>query len=85
MTIQRLSYMGIHPINNYQNHTLLWMPTKACWQEPNIAVSWEALPVPDKYRSGSSQQFIGQSAGSPMKELEKVPKELKGFAAPKEK
>jgi hypothetical protein len=40
------------------------------------------LPVPDKYRSGCSQPFIGQSTGSPMKELEKVPKELKGFAAP---
>jgi hypothetical protein len=27
----------------------LWMPTNACWQEPYIAVSWEALPEPDKY------------------------------------
>jgi hypothetical protein len=38
--------------------------------------------VPDKYRSGWSQPYIGQSTGSPLKELEKVPKELKGFAAP---
>jgi hypothetical protein len=37
-----------------------------------------------KYRSGCSQLSIGQSTGSPMKELEKVPKELKGFAAPQE-
>jgi hypothetical protein len=36
--------------------------------------------VPDKYRGGSSQPTTGLSAGSLMKELEKVPKELKGFA-----
>jgi hypothetical protein len=40
------------------------------------------LPVPDKYRSGCSQPSIGWSTWSPMKELEKGPKELKGFAAP---
>ena len=81
MTIQRLPHLGIHPINNHQTQTLLWMPTGACWQEPDIAVSWEALPVPGKYRSGCSQPSIGRSTGSPMKELEKVPKELKGSAA----
>jgi hypothetical protein len=47
-----------------------------------IAGSWEALPVPDKYRSGYSQPSIGLSIGSPMKELEKVLRELKGFATP---
>jgi hypothetical protein len=30
MTIQRLPCLGIHPINNHQNQTLLWMPTRAC-------------------------------------------------------
>jgi hypothetical protein len=30
MTIQRLPHLGIHPINNHQNQTLLWMPTRAC-------------------------------------------------------
>jgi hypothetical protein len=25
----------------------LWMPRSACWQEPDIAVSWEVLPEPD--------------------------------------
>ena len=30
MTIQRLPHLGIHSINNHQNQTLLWMPTKAC-------------------------------------------------------
>jgi hypothetical protein len=40
--------------------------------------------MPDKYRSGFSQQSIVWSTGSSMKELGKVPKELKGFAAPYE-
>jgi hypothetical protein len=30
MTIQRLTHLGIHPIDNHQNQTLLWMPTRAC-------------------------------------------------------
>jgi hypothetical protein len=30
MTIQRLAYLGIHPINNHQTQTLLWMPISAC-------------------------------------------------------
>jgi hypothetical protein len=47
MTIQRLPHLEIHPINNHQTQTLLHMPTGACWQEPDTAVSWEALPVPD--------------------------------------
>jgi hypothetical protein len=53
----------------------LWMPARACWQEPDIAVFWKCLPVPDKYGIGCSQSSIGQSTGSPMKQLEKVPKE----------
>jgi hypothetical protein len=44
-------------------------------------VSCEAMPVPGKYRSGCSQSSIGWNTGTPMKELEKVPKELKGSAA----
>jgi hypothetical protein len=58
------------------------MPTSGCWQEPDIAVSCEALPVSDKYRSGYSQPTIGLITGPPMKELEKGSKTLKGFAAP---
>jgi hypothetical protein len=60
----------------------LWMRTSAYWQNPGIAVSREAPPVPDKYRGGSSQPIIGLSTGSPMRELEKGPKEMKGLAAP---
>jgi hypothetical protein len=36
--------------------------------------------VPGKYRSGYSWSSIGWTTGTPMKELEKVPKELKGSA-----
>jgi hypothetical protein len=53
MTIQRLPCLGIHPIYNHQNQTLLWMPTSNYWQKPVIAVSEEAPPMPDKYRDGS--------------------------------
>jgi hypothetical protein len=42
----------------------------------------KTLPVPDKYRSGCSQPSTGWSTRSLMKELEKVPKELKGLGAP---
>ena len=38
--------------------------------------------MPDKYRSECSQPSIGLSTGPLIKELEKGPKELKGFAAP---
>jgi hypothetical protein len=44
-------------------------------------VSYEAMPVPGKYRSGCSQSFIGWNTGPPMKELEKVSKEIKGSLA----
>ena len=79
---QRLPHLGIHTIYSYQTQTVLWMPTRACWQEPNIAVSGEALPIPDKSRRGCSQRSIGLSPESLMEELEKVPKERNGFSAP---
>jgi hypothetical protein len=56
------------------------MPGGACWQKPVMAVSWEALPKPDKYRGGCSQSTIGLSVGSLMEDLEKELKELRGFA-----
>jgi hypothetical protein len=50
-----------------------------CQQEfADSTCSCEAMPVPGKYRSGCSQSSIGWNTGPPMKELEKVPKELKG-------
>jgi hypothetical protein len=42
----------------------------------------EAMLGPSKHRSGCSQSAIGWITGSPMEKLEKVPKELKGFATP---
>jgi hypothetical protein len=45
-----------------------------------MAVSWETLPEPYKYRGRCSQPTIGWSTGSPIEELEKGLKELKGFA-----
>jgi hypothetical protein len=62
-TIQRLPHLEIHPIIIHQTQTLLHMPPRFCWQDPDITVSCEAMSVP--------------GTGSPMKDLEKVPKELK--------
>jgi hypothetical protein len=45
--------------------------------DPVIAVLYEAMPVPGKYRSGCSQSSIGWNTGPPMEKLEKAPKELK--------
>jgi hypothetical protein len=49
-TIQRLPHLGIHPLYRHQTQTLLYIPRNACWQEPIIPVSLEALPESDKYR-----------------------------------
>jgi hypothetical protein len=45
-----------------------------------MAVSCETMLGPGKHRSGCSPSAIGWIIGSPMEELEKVPKELKGSA-----
>jgi hypothetical protein len=58
------------------------MSTSGCGQTPDIAISEEAPPVPDKYRGGSSKPTIRLSTGSPVKELEKGSKELNVFSAP---
>jgi hypothetical protein len=79
-TIQRLAHPGIHPIYNHQTQTLVHMPERFCLQDPDIALSCESMPMPGKYRSGCSQSSIGWNTGPLMKELEKVPKELKGSA-----
>jgi hypothetical protein len=56
------------------------MPERFCCRDPVIAVSYEAIPVPGKYRNGCSQSSIRWNTGSPMEKLEKAPKELKGPA-----
>jgi hypothetical protein len=48
------------------------------WKD--IAVSYETRPGPSKHRSGCSQSTIGWIKGTPIKELEKVSKELKRSA-----
>jgi hypothetical protein len=79
-SIQRLSHQGIHPIISHETQTILHMPARFCWRDPDIAASYEAMPMPGKYRSGCSQSSIGWNTGPPMEELEKVTKELKGSA-----
>jgi hypothetical protein len=79
--IRRSKDLGIHPQNSHQTQTLLHMPARFCWQDPDIAVSCEAMPVPGRYRGGCSQSSIGWNTGPPMEELEKAPKELKGSTA----
>jgi hypothetical protein len=79
-TIQRLPHKGIHPIISHQNQTLLHMPARFCLRDPGIAVSYEAMPVSGKYRSGCSQSSIRWNTGPPMEKLEKAPKEMKGSA-----
>jgi hypothetical protein len=79
-TIQRLPHSGIHPINSHQTQTPLHMAERFCWRDPVIAVSYEAMLVPGKYRSGCSQSSIRWNTGTPMEKLEKAPKELKWSA-----
>jgi hypothetical protein len=79
-TIQRLPHPGIHPIYNHQTQTLLHMPARVCWEDSDIALPYEAMPVLGKCRSGCSQSSSGWNTGPLKKELEKVTKELKGSA-----
>jgi hypothetical protein len=41
----------------------LHMPASFCWQDPDIAISCEAMPVPGKYRSVCAQSAIGWNTG----------------------
>ena len=80
--IQRPPHLVIHPIYSHKIQTLLLVPTRTCSLELDIAVTWEALLVHDKYRVENSQPAIELNTGSPMDEIVKGPKELKGFASP---
>jgi hypothetical protein len=48
-TMQRLHHPGIHTIINHQMQTQLHMPARFFQQDPHIADSCEAMPVPGKY------------------------------------
>jgi hypothetical protein len=79
-TIQRRPHPAIQPIYNHPTQTLLHMPERFCLHDPDITLSYESMPMPSKYKSGCSQSSIGWNTVPLMKELEKVPKELKGSA-----
>jgi len=51
---------------SHQTQSLLLMPRSACWQEADMAVSWEAVPEPDKYRCCCTQTTIGLIMGTPV-------------------
>ena len=63
-------YMHTYPYAFWANHMVL--------DKKYLSFSCEPMPVPGKYRSGCSKSSIGWNTGPIMKELEKVPKELKG-------
>ena len=79
-TIKRLPYPGIHPIISLQTMTPWHTLASLFCKDRDIAVSCEAMPGPCKHRGGCSQSAIAWITVSPMEELEKVPKELKGSA-----
>jgi hypothetical protein len=58
-TIQRLPHQVMHTIISHQTQTLIHMPARFCWQNPDIALSCEGMLEPGKYRSGCSQSSIG--------------------------
>ena len=66
--------------NQLPNADTIAYTSKILLKNPDIAVSCETMPGPNKHRSGYSQTAIGWITGPPMEELEKVPKELKGSA-----
>jgi hypothetical protein len=45
-------------------------------------VPFDALPEPNQYRCGYTQQIIRLNAENPMEELREGMKELKGFETP---
>ena len=51
--------------SNIQSPTqaLLWMPRTAYLQEPDIAVSWEAMPDSDEYRGDAHSQSLDWAQG----------------------
>ena len=76
--MQRLPHLGIHTMHTKCRHNCI------CQQDfekdPDIGDSCEAMPVSGKYRSGCSESSIEWNLGTPMEELEKVPKKLKDSA-----
>ena len=79
--MQRLPYLGIHPINSHQTLTLLWTTRSAYQKEHVMVVSGGACQsLTHTEADASSQPLVW--GGSLMEELEGGPEELKGFTAP---
>jgi hypothetical protein len=70
--------------DGHQTWMLLWMLGSACWWKPDMTVSWEALPEPDKYRGGSSQPTIRLSSGVPNGGVGEGTEEDEGVYSPME-
>ena len=62
-TIQRLPHLGVHSIISHQTQTLLHMPARFCWKDPDIAISCEAMPVPGKYRRDAHSHLLVGTQG----------------------
>ena len=66
--------------NQLPNADTIAYASKILLIDPDIAVSCETMPGPSKHRSGCSESAIRWITGTPMEELEKEPKELRGSA-----
>ena len=60
-TIQRLPHPGVHPIISHQMLTLLHMPARICWKDPDIAVSCEAMPYTQGLAFAKPQAYYWDS------------------------
>ena len=69
--------VGPYPILRHQTQPLLHMPARFAERTLDIFGSYEALPVPGKYRSGCSQSSIRWNTVPPVEKLEKAPMDLK--------
>jgi hypothetical protein len=63
--IQRPPHLVIHLICRHQTQILMLIPRSTCWQEPGIAIPWEALPKPDQYRCGYTDSQLLDWAWDP--------------------
>ena len=61
--MQRLPHSGIHTVINHRTQTQSHMPARFCQQDPDIADSSEAMPVPGKYRSGAHSHLLDETHG----------------------
>ena len=61
--IQILPHPRIHPIFSHQSQTLMHMPARFCSQDPDKAVSCDAMPVPGKYRMDAHSHLLDRTQG----------------------